>query len=116
MHFNCIIFIQFAVGYIASGVAGEPQDALVNQYLDLVNVYFEYKHVSILTQFTCFSMGESSIQCVEPKIFRIFCNCCALLIISLSCEIQPRMCSSVQNYQMNHFNCDTLIISIECHR
>lgn len=60
MQYNCIIFILVAIGYImvdsvVTVVADRPQDDFVDEYIDLVNVYFEHKHISILTQFTCFT-------------------------------------------------------------
>lgn len=69
MQFYRIIFILVAIGSVAvdtdfgsvvgaSAAADRPHDVHVDEYVDLVNVYFEHKHVSILTQFTCFSLSK----------------------------------------------------------
>lgn len=69
MQFDCIVFILFAIGLVAVdkdygsvvgsfAAADRPHDVYVDEYIDLVNVYFQHKHVSILTQFTCFSMSK----------------------------------------------------------
>lgn len=59
MRFKCISFIMACIcGYIT---ANRAQDAFVGQYIDLVNVYFKHKQVSILSEFTCFSIGKTKI-------------------------------------------------------
>lgn len=56
MRFKCISFtMAFLFG---CATANGAQDAFVGQYIDLVNVYFKYKQVSVLSEITCFSMGE----------------------------------------------------------
>lgn len=58
MRFNCILFvIAFVCGYVTVDSIC-TQDAFVGKYIDLVNVYFKYKQISVLTEFTCFSIGK----------------------------------------------------------
>lgn len=60
MRFDYILIVTaIACGYAK---AIRSQDASVGQYIDLVNIYFKYKHVSVLTEFTCFSNGKLESQ------------------------------------------------------
>lgn len=46
---------------IATAYATVNQDIFIDKYLDLVKTYFQYRHISVLTHFTCFSKRRYSL-------------------------------------------------------
>lgn len=56
MRFSCIVFLLLTYGYVASRFSSN--DIFIERYVDLVNVYFKLRHVSVVTQFTCFSTSK----------------------------------------------------------
>lgn len=88
------IYFLFAI----ASIAAKPQDAFVQRYLDLVNVYFKYRHVSVLTQFTCFSPSKCSFNLILLTYSK------GTIQNGLS-ALQRKTHSLAHSCRMNCFNC-----------
>lgn len=104
-------FLCYTIGvFLTVGFAlAQPQDAFVERYLDLVQIYFKFRYVSVLTQFTCFSKSKyfSSVkrtakcQRVNHFVFAIF----RFSNLDKNAYISAKLSNeSFQLRQIEHFN------------